>query len=276
MEADEFFFFFKQKTAYEMLRSLVGSEMCIRDSSMTMRQAGGTDKDSLEYHSLVENKGAYVFRMLQWLMGNEKFDTLMTRFVDQFKDKPVSASAFTKLASEVYGDDLGYFFDQWVNSSGVPQLDASYQVLRVKDGYNIVGQIKQDLDLFRMPVELVVQTDDEPEYKRVDVVGPKSDFSVNVARKPKPGGIMIDPRKKILRMSQDIRVAVFINRGEESAAEMRYNDAVDAYQQALEIDGNSSLASFRMAEARFESGDINTAVQLFRDALNGCLLYTSP
>ncbi len=24
------FFFFKQKTAYEMLRSLVGSEMCIR------------------------------------------------------------------------------------------------------------------------------------------------------------------------------------------------------------------------------------------------------
>src|SRR5674536_357914 len=29
-----FFFFFKQKTAYEMLRSLVGSEMCIRDSDV--------------------------------------------------------------------------------------------------------------------------------------------------------------------------------------------------------------------------------------------------
>ncbi len=28
---DVVFFFFKQKTAYEMLRSLVGSEMCIRD-----------------------------------------------------------------------------------------------------------------------------------------------------------------------------------------------------------------------------------------------------
>ena len=28
-------FFFKQKTAYEMLRSLVGSEMCIRDSKNT-------------------------------------------------------------------------------------------------------------------------------------------------------------------------------------------------------------------------------------------------
>ena len=28
-------FFFKQKTAYEMLRSLVGSEMCIRDRAET-------------------------------------------------------------------------------------------------------------------------------------------------------------------------------------------------------------------------------------------------
>ena len=29
------FFVFKQKTAYEMLRSLVGSEMCIRDRSIS-------------------------------------------------------------------------------------------------------------------------------------------------------------------------------------------------------------------------------------------------
>ncbi len=29
-EIGEFFFFFKQKTAYGVLRSLVGSELCIR------------------------------------------------------------------------------------------------------------------------------------------------------------------------------------------------------------------------------------------------------
>ena len=39
-----FVFFFKQKTAYEMLRSLVGSEMCIRDSPTTraISSPGGT------------------------------------------------------------------------------------------------------------------------------------------------------------------------------------------------------------------------------------------
>ena len=34
------FFFFKQKTAYEMLRSLVGSEMCIRDRAYVYCQYG--------------------------------------------------------------------------------------------------------------------------------------------------------------------------------------------------------------------------------------------
>ena len=34
------FFFFKQKTAYELLRGLVGSEMCIRDRSTSVRRRG--------------------------------------------------------------------------------------------------------------------------------------------------------------------------------------------------------------------------------------------
>ena len=34
----DFFFFFKQKTAYEIMPSLVGSEMCIRDSTCTVRE----------------------------------------------------------------------------------------------------------------------------------------------------------------------------------------------------------------------------------------------
>ena len=42
-----FFFFFEQKTAYEMLRSLVGSEMCIRDSVRTVRREGERDMTDL-------------------------------------------------------------------------------------------------------------------------------------------------------------------------------------------------------------------------------------
>eukprot|EP00658_Telonema_sp_P-2_P013914 TRINITY_DN15275_c0_g1_i1.p1 TRINITY_DN15275_c0_g1~~TRINITY_DN15275_c0_g1_i1.p1 ORF type:complete len:157 (+),score=35.41 TRINITY_DN15275_c0_g1_i1:29-499(+) len=39
------FFFFKQKTAYEMLRSLVGSEMCIRDRVQISPVCVGVEMD---------------------------------------------------------------------------------------------------------------------------------------------------------------------------------------------------------------------------------------
>ena len=44
------FFFFKQKTAYEMLRSLVGSEMCIRD------RAGGGGETGHDAASVVDDR----------------------------------------------------------------------------------------------------------------------------------------------------------------------------------------------------------------------------
>ena len=44
------FFFFKQKTAYEMLRSLVGSEMCIRDSCGTVRDPAQASNHTVALH----------------------------------------------------------------------------------------------------------------------------------------------------------------------------------------------------------------------------------
>jgi tetratricopeptide (TPR) repeat protein len=174
-----------------------------------------------------------------------------------------------KLASEVAGDDLGYFFDQWLVDTGVPEMKAEWRILRIKDGYKIEGQIRQDLDLFRMPVELEIETDNEPDYQRVDVARQSSEFDIVTARKPKT--INIDPRKKILRLSPDIHVAVNINRGEELMNDGRFNDAMDQFQDAIDLRANSSLASFRMGEALFELGNTTPAAQNFRNALSGDL-----
>jgi len=144
---------------------------------------------------------------------------------------------------------LGYFFDQWLNGSGIPEFKLEYTVFRQKDGYKVLGQVKQDLDLFKMPVEFQVQTDGDPEYARVEVVGESSEFEVKTERKPK--SVVIDPRGKILRMSSDIRISVLVNRGEELANEGKYNDAIDQYQKAVDIDSHNSLALFRMGEALF-------------------------
>src|SRR5262249_45596469 len=157
---------------------------------------------SPEYHSLVEYKGGYVLRMLRWVMGDDKFHDLLVRYIDRFESKPASTEAFIQLASEVAGEDMTYFFEQRVNSSGVPEFKDDWLVLRVSSGYEVKGSIKQDLDLFKMPVELQIQTDGDPEYKTVLVSGPSSEFDVKTERMAKD--VVIDPRRKILRMSPDI------------------------------------------------------------------------
>jgi aminopeptidase N len=239
------------------------------EGDQTIRQAGGMDKDSPEYTSLVEYKGAYVLRMLEWVIGEENFQNLLTQYVQKFEQTPASTEAFQQLASNIVGGDLTWFFDQWLNSSGVPEMKAEWTVSRKAGGYRTFGQITQDLDLFRMPVEVQVITDGEPEYARVEVTGEQSEFDVNTERKAKE--LVIDPRKRILRMSDDIRVAVLINRGEEFANAGEYNDAIDEYQKAVDIDHGNSLAMFRMGEALFELGNLQAAAQNFRDALNGDL-----
>jgi aminopeptidase N len=239
------------------------------DGTTTVRQAGGLDIDSPEYHSLVQYKGAFIFRMLRWVIGDEKFDELLTKYVQQFQNTPASTEAFEKLASEVAGGDLNYFFDQWVSGSGVPEFKIDYIVYRERNGYRVGGQVKQDLDLFKMPVEFQIQTDGDPEYARVEVVGESSEVEVKTDRKPKT--VLIDPREKILRMSGDIRIAVLINRGEERANEGQYNAAIDEFQKAVDIDAHSSLALFRMGEALFELGNLQAAAGMFQEALNGDL-----
>ncbi len=41
-----------------------------------------------------------------------------------------------------------------------------------------MGKISQDLDTFRMPVDLKIETEGNPEDKRVEVVGTSSEFIV--------------------------------------------------------------------------------------------------
>ena len=78
-----------------------------------------------------------------------------------------------------------------------------------------MGKISQDLDTFRMPVDLRIETEGNPEEKRVEVVGTSSEFSVDTFGKPKK--VVIDPNNRVLRYSNDIRVAVAIRRGEQFA-----------------------------------------------------------
>lgn len=239
----------------------------LHEDKSTIRNAYQLQQYSPEYNSILKSKGAYVLHMLRGVLGDEKFFKLLKEYVYNFGYKDASIEDFKALAEKIYGQDLTYFFSQWIEQNGVPQFQYEFTTYRVKDGFKVTGTIKQDLDTFRMPVEILVETDGKPELKKVEVVGSESNFSVSTFGKPRSA--KIDPNQKILRISDEIRVATFIAKGDELKKLGEPTEGIAQYQKAIELNKRSSLAFYRIGEAFFEQRSYQSAANSFREALNG-------
>jgi Tfp pilus assembly protein PilF len=232
-------------------------------------QSARLEDYSPELWALTGGKGATVMGMLRYVMGDENFFKTLKAYTQQFAWKSPSTDDFRKVAETVSGQDLGYFFIQWIESSGAPEFKLEYTILRTTKGFRVMGKIAQDLDTFRMPVDLKIETEGNPEEKRVEVVGTSSEFSVDTFGKPK--SVVIDPNNRVLRYSNQVRVAVSIRRGEQYAELSEFGEALKQYQKALETNRTSSLANYRIAEVYFLQNNYQQAANSFREVLAGDL-----
>src|SRR5439155_7541189 len=205
--------------------------------------------------------------MLRATIGDEAFFKLLRTFPDQHSWKAVTTEDFRKAAEAISGQNLQYFFIQWVESSGAPEFKMEYTVFRTQKGFRVMGKISQDLDTFRMPVELRIDTEGNPEEKKVEVVGTSSEFVVETFGKPR--NVVLDPKGRVLRFDNPMRVAVAIRRGEQFAEVGEFNDALKEYQKALEVSRNSSLAHYRVGELFFLQNNYQSAANELREGLSG-------
>ncbi len=264
-----------------------GLEEAVKDMSVgalaydtvPLSTVGKLDMFSPEFQSLVTDKGAMILHMLRWVEGDQKYDQTMRTFASKYAGKSASLDDFREIAEQNYGDKLTWFFSQWLDSTGAPEFKVKYTVYRLgnvappKDakekpaGFRVVGQISQDLDLFRMPVDLKIDTDGRTEEKRIDVVGTDSAFTVETFGKPRR--ISIDPNDQVLKNSPDIKLRASIQRGQALVQQGDLAGALAEYNKALEVNKNSSLAHYRIAEVFFQQKNYQASANAYRDALNG-------
>ena len=235
-----------------------------------MIQAARLEDYSPEYWATTGGKGAAVLQMLRNVLGEDQFMKVLKEYPTRFAWKSANTDDFHKICEEAYGQSLNWFFQQWVESSGAPEFKMEYTVFRTQKGFRVMGKISQDLDLFRMPVTLRVETEGNPEEKTVEVVGTSSEFVVETFGKPK--NIVLDPKGLVLRFSTDARVAVAIRKGEQFVEIADYGAALKEYQKALDVARNSSLAHFRIGQVHFLEGNWSPAANEFRESLNGDLV----
>ena len=256
------------ETAFEDHMQNVEVGALTHEEVVPISQSAHLHEFTPEYQSIVFQKGAMVFHMLRWIVGDEAFFKTLQAMCQQYAWKSISTDEFQKLAETVSKQQLTYFFAQWVSSTGVPQFKRTWAVYKTAKGYQVMGKITQDLDLFRMPVEVrVIPEGTRPVNARVDMVGTTADFTINTRTRPQR--VEVDPASRILKYDDKIKFHVEMARGDQLAQEQAYLEAVKQYNAVLEINKNSSLAHYRIGEILFKLRNYTASMEEFRRALDG-------
>ena len=234
-----------------------------------LASAGRLGAFTPQFQSMTLEKGAMVFHMLRFEVGDKLFKQILQGALSQYTDKSIRTSDFEKVADAQSQQELLPFFSQWVDGTGAPIFVNHFAVYRLGNnkGFRTIGQVEQDLDLFRMPVELRVETDGKTEIKRVDVVGSQSQFVIDTFGRPRH--IAIDPENWVLKSTPDLQVRVAILKGQQLVAQGDLAGALTEFQKALDANSQSSLANYRIGEVLFNQRNFQASANAYRDALRG-------
>jgi hypothetical protein len=234
-----------------------------------LSSAGRLDPFSPQFQSMTLEKGAMIFHMMRWELGDKPFENALKAALSQFTDKPMGTADFEKVTEAQSQQQLTPFFAQWIDGTGAPQFTDKFAVYRLGNnkGFRTIGEIDQDLDLFNMPVQLQVETDGKTVTQKVDVVGTNSQYVVDTFGRPRH--ITVDPQNWVLKSTPDLQVRIAILKGQQLVAQGDLTGALAEYQKALEANSLSSLASYRIGEVLFQQRNYQAAVNAYRDALRG-------
>jgi hypothetical protein len=279
----------------ESAAGAAGLEEAVKDMSVgalaydtvPLSSASKLDTFSTEFQSLATDKGAMILHMLRWVLGEDKYNKTMREFASEFAGKSASMDDFKTICEKNYGEQLTWFFSQWLDSTGAPEFKVKYTVYRLggivaekkenetkeqakedkSPGFRVTGEISQDLDLFRMPVDLRIDTDGKTENKRIEVVGTTSPFSIETFGRPRR--IAVDPDHHVLTNSSDVKLRAAILRGQALQQQADLTGALTEFNKALDLNKNSSLAHYRIAEVFFYQRNYQSSANAYRESING-------
>jgi aminopeptidase N len=227
------------------------------------------DTFSPQFQSMTLDKGGAVFHMLRGVIGDDAFKKTLTTVLSTHRDGSISTREFQKIAEGASQQQLTAFFAQWLDGTGAPQFTNKYTVYRLGNGtgFRTIGEIQQDLDLFRMPVTLQVQTEGKTESKQVEVSGTDSQYVIDTFGLPRK--IAIDPENNVLKNAPDLQVRVAILRGQQLLSQGDTTAALEEFQNALKANPQSSLANYRIGDVLFTQRNYQASANAYRDALRG-------
>ena len=241
--------------------------LTFEQTSSIVRAPSALDDQSAAYQSIVFYKGAMVFRMLRETLGKEQFGQLMRKFLSQYRNKNASIDDFERLTTEVARKNMRYFFARWIEGTGVPEFSVDYQIIRTRAGkFRTRGTVRQSFENLQMPIDITLHSEGDSQTKTIYLGGQSEDFDFE--SQGQPISAEVDPSDKILRMSDDLKIAIVARRGIELFKDGQYAEAQQQLEGALKLDHNNGWIYYNLGLVYFEQKNWQLAADQFEAAIN--------
>jgi tetratricopeptide (TPR) repeat protein len=254
----------------EIRRELLEKALAFEQVASLLRAPSTLDDTSTAYQYIMFAKGAFVFRLLRETLGKERFDLLLRSYLENFRGKNASIEDFENLTSKIAGQPMRYFFARWVESTGAPEFMVDYIILRTKDKKFITrGTVRQNYSNLRLSVDiqLIAEGETKPLIQTVMIEDTSADF--NIESETKPVAVVIDPKFKLLRISDELRVSALARRGIELFKEGSLADAQQQLEAALKLDRSNTWVYYNLGLIYLEQRNYDLAIDNFKVITQG-------
>jgi hypothetical protein len=109
--------------------------------------------------NLSYRKGAWVLHQLRHVVGDSTFFQLLLDYRAAYQGSAATTDDFAAVASTAHGQDLGWFFQEWVYQGGAPIYQFGWDTVNVDGQQYLHAKIRQTQSspaplVFTMPVDL--------------------------------------------------------------------------------------------------------------------------
>ena len=144
-------------------------------------------------------KGSWTLHMLRGVIGSEAFQRGIRAYYARHFNGNATTADFRRAMEEASGQELGWFFEQWLYKPGTLKVAGSWSYDAAARQVRLtLDQVQTDGSLFTMPLEIGVYSKGQPTpvMERVRMTAKSNVFTINTATAP--DSVRLDPNVWVL------------------------------------------------------------------------------
>jgi aminopeptidase N len=149
-------------------------------------------------NQIVYQKGAWALHVLRGEIGTEKFWAGIREYYRRYRDGNASTADFRKVMEEVSGEDLGWFFQQWMYRAGSPVVEGGWKYDAASRKIVIDLQQTQAGEPYRMPVEVGITAPGARQVRIEKIQMTARQQRFEIAADAEPSVVELDPNTWML------------------------------------------------------------------------------